>query len=180
MKQALFALCLCISITSYAAPVTWTIHDATFNDGGTMTGQFDYDANTNTYSNISIQTSTFEMPYGDGYEEPITAYLNPSYSDENINNSIFPNQHYLQLVANVGATYDTQFDFSFSTGLTNAGGTISLNSGTELFSGGCSQCSVDQRSLIGGYVAAVPIPAAVWLFGSALAGLGWMRRKQTV
>jgi hypothetical protein len=26
----------------------------------------------------------------------------------------------------------------------------------------------------------VPIPAAVWLFGSALAGLGWMRRKPTV
>jgi hypothetical protein len=26
--------------------------------------------------------------------------------------------------------------------------------------------------------AAIPIPAAVWLFGSALAGLGWMRRKQ--
>ena len=25
----------------------------------------------------------------------------------------------------------------------------------------------------------VPIPAAVWLFGSALAGLGWMRRRQT-
>jgi len=29
-------------------------------------------------------------------------------------------------------------------------------------------------------VRVVPIPAAVWLFGSALAGLGWMRRKQTV
>jgi hypothetical protein len=27
---------------------------------------------------------------------------------------------------------------------------------------------------------AVPIPAAVWLFGSALAGLGWLRRKSTV
>jgi hypothetical protein len=27
---------------------------------------------------------------------------------------------------------------------------------------------------------AVPIPAAAWLFGSALAGLGWMRRKQSV
>ena len=26
----------------------------------------------------------------------------------------------------------------------------------------------------------VPVPAAVWLFGSALAGLGWMRRKKTV
>jgi hypothetical protein len=26
----------------------------------------------------------------------------------------------------------------------------------------------------------VPVPAAVWLFGSALAGLGWLRRKQTI
>ena len=26
----------------------------------------------------------------------------------------------------------------------------------------------------------VPIPAAGWLFGSALAGLGWLRRKQSV
>ena len=25
----------------------------------------------------------------------------------------------------------------------------------------------------------VPVPAAAWLFGSALAGLGWLRRKQT-
>jgi hypothetical protein len=29
-------------------------------------------------------------------------------------------------------------------------------------------------------VSEVPIPAAAWLFGSALAGLGWMRRKQAV
>jgi hypothetical protein len=28
-------------------------------------------------------------------------------------------------------------------------------------------------------VNAVPVPAAVWLFGSALAGLGWLRRRQT-
>ena len=26
-------------------------------------------------------------------------------------------------------------------------------------------------------VSEVPVPAAVWLFGSALAGLGWMRRR---
>ena len=27
-------------------------------------------------------------------------------------------------------------------------------------------------------ITAVPVPAAVWLFGSALAGLGWLRRRQ--
>jgi hypothetical protein len=28
-------------------------------------------------------------------------------------------------------------------------------------------------------VTAVPVPAAIWLFGSALAGMGWMRRRKT-
>jgi hypothetical protein len=29
-------------------------------------------------------------------------------------------------------------------------------------------------------VSVIPIPATVWLFGSALAGLGWMRRRKTI
>jgi hypothetical protein len=29
-------------------------------------------------------------------------------------------------------------------------------------------------------ISQVPVPAALWLFGSALAGLGWLRRKQTI
>ncbi len=31
-----------------------------------------------------------------------------------------------------------------------------------------------------GNLTVVPVPAAVWLFGSALAGLGWFRRKSAV
>jgi hypothetical protein len=34
-------------------------------------------------------------------------------------------------------------------------------------------------AVTGGDVAAVPIPAAVWLFGSGLGLLGWFRRRQT-
>jgi hypothetical protein len=37
-----------------------------------------------------------------------------------------------------------------------------------------------EADLISANISVVPIPASVWLFGSALAGLGWMRRKQTV
>jgi hypothetical protein len=40
----------------------------------------------------------------------------------------------------------------------------------------CCQASGELDNIVVG--AAVPVPAAVWLFGSALAGLGWMRRKQ--
>jgi hypothetical protein len=43
-----------------------------------------------------------------------------------------------------------------------------------------SDGSQNYEGLAGLQLVAVPIPAAVWLFGSALAGLGWMRRKQSV
>jgi hypothetical protein len=75
-------------------------------------------------------------------------------------------------------------------GSINGGGSISttdvntlgagdwLNlSGVEIF-GTQTTYNLDVDNIVVG--AAVPVPAAVWLFGSALAGLGWMRRKQAV
>ena len=46
----------------------------------------------------------------------------------------------------------------------------------------CGACGADVLELYIDNVSvqAVPIPAAVWLFGSALAGLGWMKRRKTV
>jgi len=55
----LAALCLAAAIPSaaMAAPVKWTLSDITFDDGGTASGSFVYDANTNTYSAISVTTT---------------------------------------------------------------------------------------------------------------------------
>ena len=72
---------------------------------------------------------------------------------------------------------------NFATDLTNAGGTIAIDSMAEMrCSFGWGSCDAPafsgSRSSISGVITTVPIPAAVWLFGSALAGLGWIRRKQ--
>ena len=45
------------SVSASAIPVRWTLTGVTFSDGGTASGSFIYDADTNTYSNISITTT---------------------------------------------------------------------------------------------------------------------------
>jgi hypothetical protein len=60
---------------------------------------------------------------------------------------------------------------------------VSLVSGdlVIVFETGMSESLVSSRSNVYTMTfAAVPIPAAVWLFGSALGGLGWMRRRAAV
>jgi len=52
---------------------------------------------------------------------------------------------------------------------------VSLEFGAVTSGGPFSSIGLDNLRLT-----TVPIPGAVWLFGSALAGLGWMRRKQAV
>ena len=43
------------------------------------------------------------------------------------------------------------------------------------------QSSIDiQEFLVGPGINVVPVPAAVWLFGSALGMMGWLRRKGSV
>jgi hypothetical protein len=75
----------------------------------------------------------------------------------------------------------------------NQAGITALNSASGEFAMGGLVTTLgfgsgDQERVFGGTDAGmtrqleltlVPIPAAVWLFGSALAGLGWLRRKQT-
>jgi hypothetical protein len=67
-----------------------------------------------------------------------------------------------------------QVSLFYSDVLTDSGGDFSLEFNSQI-SGFLAQ---DDGALTG-TVSAVPIPAAVWLFGSALAGLGWMRRRKT-
>ena len=57
-------------------PLTWTISNATFSDGGTASGTFVYDADTNTYSSINITTTTGSVRSGASYSFNCTAPCN--------------------------------------------------------------------------------------------------------
>lgn len=50
------AAMLVIPAVAFAVPVDWAV-SGTYDDGGTVTGSFTYDRDTNTYSNIAITTT---------------------------------------------------------------------------------------------------------------------------
>ena len=57
---------VCVPSIALADGVTWNLSGVTFDDGGTASGSFVYDAATNTYSAIDVTTSAF------GLRPPVT------------------------------------------------------------------------------------------------------------
>jgi hypothetical protein len=152
-----------------AAPVTWTIDALAFDDGGSGSGSFTYDSHTNTYTGITIVTTSGSVLTGSVY-----SFLNPSPLSASSHTG-------LALVSSDAAdlTGLPGLGLGFAEVLTNAGGTVLLTAGTE---GTClnfncgSPDNTPTRSILSGRISAIPVPAAVWLFASGLGLLGWLRR----
>ena len=64
---SLWLLCLLIPAQAAAIPIVWTLHDVAFSDGGTGSGSFVYDADTNIYSAIDITTTAGTVRPGNIY-----------------------------------------------------------------------------------------------------------------
>jgi hypothetical protein len=165
-----------------AAPVTWTFENTFFDDGAQITGSFDYDAQTLAVTDVDFWKSEGTV-YG------------PTHSIDCVQRS--PSASCTYTGAVVGGGDNMMFTFisaqfvpgwvfsdwiqhkpigmTFDHSLTNAGGTIGFTQ--EGFLGSAIGPAGAESYIISGAITAVPIPAAVWLFGSALAGLGWFRRK---
>ena len=178
-KTTLVAFALVGVLQVQAAPLTWTLNDVTFGGGETAYGTFDFDADTQTYSNVSITTTT-----GSGIFLPGNSYTSGSGT-----NTFFSTPLTAILIPNPGSIDASILEFELLAPLTNDGGVIGLvttgGSSIEKFCGDptCSLGFASIRLIQSGYASAptVPIPAAVWLFGSGLMALiGFARRKQTV
>lgn len=181
LSSSIALFLILISFAGHAVVVTWQLVDVTFTDGGVATGVFDYDADTDTYSAINIETS--------GGSEPSFANT-PSYGVPS--DVLFtPNAALFSTVPTLLSDYTGSFFFGilFATSLTNAGGTVPVDSSAitgELVCGNAACSAIPApipgpgiRVITGGSVSAVPLPAAAWLFGSGLVGLiGVARRKR--
>ena len=163
---ALSAVCLFAATASNAASLQWTFDSSlSFSDGTSITGSFLYDADTQArdFTNLtvacsSICTDTLMDPViglGDGFPSSTWFGGNDAFNED----------------------IEVYISWS-STGLTNAGGTVSMLSAT-IYNLDANTDAAAIPSLPTVTASVVPLPAAAWLFGSALAGLGWMRRRKT-
>ena len=56
-RLLLSGLVLMLSVAAHAQPLTWILQNVTFDDGGTASGSFTFDATTGSDSNVNIATT---------------------------------------------------------------------------------------------------------------------------
>ena len=164
------SLSILLVTTANAAPIKWNLENVTLIDGQLLTGFFSYDQDTNIFSNMSITNS--------GNDVWTSTTFNITTSSSNSGG--------FWAVNGEPQNGDPVLIFLLQGYLTNTGGTI--NVGDPLLSGlwnctnnDCSSAGgAPIAKISGGTLTAVPLPAAVWLFGLGLLSLfGFMKRKNS-
>jgi len=170
---------LLLSSNALANSIVWELRDVVYDDGGTASGTFTLDTDTGQLSDVNVVTT-------DG-----TVFI-PEFVDDDgtVYGFYFPGSTwYLGLYDEADGSsrvtfwpqlppdpeYPVSMALTFSDALDSGLGSYAIErTYSESYTDGGSAYS---RSIISGYVTAVPLPAAAWLFGSALMGLGWIKRK---
>jgi hypothetical protein len=178
----IFVLQFTFPSTGSATPITWNLQNLSFSDGGTASGSFIFDADTNLYSSVNITTTAGSILGGNTYTDlwNVWGTVHTAGSLGVLTDSSPPD------LAGIPALI-----LDYQGVLTNAGGIVNVlpRPGSNSIEAHCwpgvTDCSVlsgPLRNVVaGGFVTTnpVPVPAAVWLFGSGLVGLmGFARRRK--
>ena len=162
-----------------AAPLTWTLNNAVFNDGGTVTGSFVWDAATYSFGDYSFtvsggDTATF-TPFTYTNANASTDYMfTPTYNflydlfifgTDTTNPAFGPRSRTLYILP--------------STTLTDAGGSVALDISSSLNGGECYYCDPSRPFVSGSLsAAAVPEPASWAMMVAGFGLVGAMRRRR--
>jgi hypothetical protein len=167
LATAVFAFSTFAASSSQAALVTYDLTNVVFNDGGTATGSFTFNTTTDTYTSWSITTTATTNLAANGYLGLNGAY----YSTNTLTNA--SQDYYLNPygVDFVNAAGDN-LSLLFTSPLTTPGATtIALG---NIHSGDGAESENDgfrSRTITGGSISAVPLPASLPMFGLAVLGL---------
>jgi hypothetical protein len=159
-----------------ATPVLWYFNGVSFDDGGTASGSFLYDATLQRYSSVDIVTTAGTASAGETYGWPAV----PQSGSPTLLIA-FPIPFSPSFL-----TGTPEFIIQFSAPLTDAGGTIPLLVGTEgpisgeaiCLDAGCNSAS-GVRLATSGAVSSAPEPATVVYLVSAGLVLADRRRARS-
>ncbi len=172
--MAAFAVAaLLLPSLTFADGITWTLNDATFSGGGSISGSFIYDANTNLYSAANVSTTA---------SSPFSASSYNTVSD-----AVFATSTVVGLGPNPFLSFDggnltgaTVLEIFFTNPLTNAGGTDSIYA-VEFLCNDASCSFPAKRTTSSGFVTSssipAPEPASLLLLASGLFSVLFLRRR---
>jgi hypothetical protein len=169
----LAAFTMMFAAPAQAAPVTWNLQNWTFDDGGTASGSFVFDASTGVYSDVSVLSTNGTVRTGANYVLPDPASPGNATFAGWVT-GLLPDFTGTPIIA-----------VNWANALTDAGGAVAVDfAGLHAeFACGNVPCSFGMgpaRNLITGAVttAQVPLPATLPLVGLALVILGAARRRR--
>jgi len=156
-----------------AQPIKWTLNDVVFDDGGTLSGYFVFDADSQAISEVSISSTS-------GANGPAQIYNTTVWSTGQL--GYVDDEKYTVLGFDSEGSTNLNLVLSVAGHLSNSGGSY------DLLLSGCTLgnlCSnedyennpVLERYAVSGSISAVPLPAGVWLLASSLALLGRKARS---
>jgi hypothetical protein len=173
--------------SAQAAMKLWTINNAVFNDGGTWTGSFEWDATTQTFGNYSWTVSG-----GDTTTFPAVTYNNANavVAASHGNFAYGTDQIHLYSFNTTAADPNVLFRSLYLTTvaeLPNTGGTMQLDFTSGYAAGECDNCA-PYRPLVSGFLTSditpggVPEPAnwALMIGGIGMIGMSGRYARRTM